>query len=83
MNQRGLRMTQNANFSLITHTKQLLLVTLCDTTVGIRVIFRTHERRTADGERTDRRGSRNSYLDVIAYFNPFQKYKAKRPSSRL
>ena len=31
----GLRVTQDAYFSLLTHTKQLLLVTLCDTTAGI------------------------------------------------
>ena len=63
---RGLRVTQHAYFSLLTHTKQLLLVTFCDPTAGIWVIFRTHGRRThgrTDG-RTDRRGSRNSYLDL-------------------
>ena len=37
-------MTQNAYFSLITHTKQLLLVTFCDTTAGIGASFRTHGR---------------------------------------
>ena len=60
----GLRVTQNEYFSLIAHTMQLLLVTFCDTTAGIQVIFRTDGRRTdarTDG-RTDRRGSRNSYL---------------------
>ena len=57
----GLRMTQNAYYSLITHTKQLLLVTFSDTTAGIGASFRT-DAWTADG-RTDRRGSRNSYLD--------------------
>ena len=31
----GLRVTQNAYFSLITHTKELLLVTVCDDTAGI------------------------------------------------
>ena len=31
----GLRMTNNASFSLLTHTKQLLLVTFCYTTTGI------------------------------------------------
>ena len=31
----GLRVTQNAYFSLLTHTKQLLLVTFCDTTAEI------------------------------------------------
>ena len=47
----------------MTHTKQLLLVTFCNTTEGIRANFRTHA-QTADGGRTERRGSRNSYLDV-------------------
>ena len=47
----------------MTHTRQLLLVTFCCTTAGIEVSFRKHG-RTADG-RTDRRGSRNSYLDMI------------------
>ena len=31
----GLRVTLNAYFSLIAHTKQLLLVTFCDITAGI------------------------------------------------
>ena len=31
----GLRVTQNAYFSLQTHTEQLLLVTFYDTTAGI------------------------------------------------
>ena len=31
----GLREAKNAYFSLLTHTKQLLLVTFCYTTVGI------------------------------------------------
>ena len=44
----GLRVTQIAYFSLITHTKQLLLVTFCDPTAGTRVSFRT-DARTADG----------------------------------
>ena len=42
----GLRVTKNAYFSLTTHTKQLLLVTLCETTAGIGASFRTHGRRT-------------------------------------
>ena len=53
----GLRMTQNAYFLLVTHTKQLLLVTFCDLTAGTGVSFRTHARRTDGGGRTDRRGS--------------------------
>ena len=31
----GLRVTQDAYFSLLTHSKQLLLVKFCDTPVGI------------------------------------------------
>ena len=49
----GLRVTQNAYFSLMTHTKQLLLVTFCYTTAGIRASFRTHaqaDTRTEEGQ---------------------------------
>ena len=46
----GLRVTQNAYFSLMTHTKQLLFVTFCYTTAGIGASFRTHARRTAAAE---------------------------------
>ena len=54
----SLRVTQNAYFSLVTHTKQLLLVTLCDTTAGIgnlEVGRRDAGRRTPDddGRRKD------------------------------
>ena len=51
----------------LTHTKQLLLVISCDTLAGIEVSFladgtgRTEPR--TDGW-TDKRGSRNSYLDT-------------------
>ena len=51
----------------MTHTKQLLLMKFCDTTEGIGSSFRTHGtdgRKTEDGW-TDKRGSRNSYLDAI------------------
>ena len=39
-------------FSLLTHTKQLLLVKFCDTTAGIGASFRTHSRtdETTDGQ---------------------------------
>ena len=50
----------------MTHTKQLLLVTFCDTTAGIGASFWIH-RQTDGGQmhgRTDRRGSRYSYLDI-------------------
>ena len=43
----GLRVTQNAYFSLMTHTKQLLLVTFCCTTAGIGVSFQTHAQTAA------------------------------------
>ena len=36
----GLRVTQDAYFSLLTHNKQLLLVTFYDTLEGIDVSFR-------------------------------------------
>ena len=42
----GLRVTQNAYLSLMSYTKQLLLVTLCYTTAGIGASFRTHGRNT-------------------------------------
>ena len=84
---RGLRVTQHAYFSLLTHTKQLLLVTLCDMLACIEVSFwadgtgrmepdgrnRTDGtgRTEPDGQNhrrtdgwTDRRGSRNSCLDM-------------------
>ena len=66
----GLRVTQDAYFSLLTHTKQLLLVIFCHTAAGIGDSFWTHGRRTehgggGSGGRTDRRGSRNSYLDIV------------------
>ena len=64
----GLRVTQDAYFSLLTHTKQLLLVTFCYTSAGIQASFRTHGRtdggRTEDGRKDRHRGSRNSYLDL-------------------
>ena len=47
----GLRVTQNAYFSLITHTKQLLLVRFCDTTAGIGASFWTQGRM--DGQWTE------------------------------
>ena len=35
MDPRGLRVTQTTYFSLLTHAKQLSLVTFCETTAGI------------------------------------------------
>ena len=60
-------MIQNAYFSLLTHTKQLLLVKFGDKLAGIEVSFWTDGTEigtgTTDGW-TDKRGSRYSYLDV-------------------
>ena len=49
MDPKSLRVTQNANFSLITHTKKLLLVTFSDTTAGIGASFRT-DAQTVEGQ---------------------------------
>ena len=63
----GLRVIQDAYFSLLIHNKQLLLVTFCDTLAGIEVRFgHTELEPRSDRQNhgwTDRRGSRNSYLD--------------------
>ena len=42
----GVRVTQDAYSLLLTHTKQLLLVTVCDTLAGSGVRFQTDARRT-------------------------------------
>ena len=48
----GLRVTQDAYFSLLIHNKQLLLVKLCDTLAGVEVRFGRTEPR-ADRQNTD------------------------------
>ena len=63
----GLREAKIAYFSLLTHIKQLLLVTFCDQTTESGVSFRTHgmtNGRTNGTGWTDKRGSQNSYLDA-------------------
>ena len=50
-------------FHSLTRTKQLLLVTFCYTLAGIEVSFWADRTGQTDGQ-TDRRGIRNSYLDV-------------------
>ena len=54
-NPRELRVTQNEFLSLLAHTKQLLLVTFCDMTIGIGFSFWTRRRREAQktDEQTD------------------------------
>ena len=66
MDQRGLEVTKNVYFSLLTHTNQLLLVTLCHTPAGIGNLEVGRDgtgRRRTDAVRTDRRECRNSYVD--------------------
>ena len=73
-------MTKDTYFSLLTRAKQLLLVTFCDTLAGIEVSFwvdgtgrtdgRTDERTNAGW--TDKRGSRNSYLDALLLSDHFK-----------
>ena len=50
----GLRVTRDAYFSLLTHNKQLLSVTFCDTLEGIEVSFQrdgnTEPERERDGQ---------------------------------
>ena len=74
----GVRLTQDAYLSLWTHTKQLLLVTFCHTNTGNGANFRTHGWRTdgrmAEDGRTDRRGSRNSYLNVFFKIYKYSKF---------
>ena len=53
MDPKGLRVTQSAYFSLLTHTKELLLVTFllvtfCETTAGNGASFRRHGRRQTE-----------------------------------
>ena len=61
MDLRGLRVTKNACFSLLTHTKQPLLVTLHDTTAGIQNLEVGCD---ADAERTDSCEGWNRYVDT-------------------
>jgi len=61
MDPRSLRVIQNAYFSLLTHTKELLLVTFCDATYNPKV-WRTQVHTYG---RTDRREVRNCYSDYL------------------
>ena len=61
MESRGLRVIQNAYFSLLKHIKELTIVTLCNTPAGIEVSFgQTEDGRT--GGRTDRSTDRRGNL---------------------
>ena len=46
---RGLRVTHNAYFSLLTYTMQQFLVTILYTKAGIGDNFRTHKKTAAEG----------------------------------
>ena len=62
MEPKGLRVTKNEYFSLLKHTKQLLLVMFCDTTAEIWNLKVGHD-AYADAERMERREGWNSYVD--------------------
>ena len=81
----GVRVTQDAYFSLLVHTKQLLFVTFCDTLARIEVSFWPDGTGTGttDGW-TDKRGSRNSYLDLVTFLqNLLKRQKDTRAFSWL
>ena len=59
-------MTKDAYFSLLTRTKQLLLVTFCDTLAGIEVSFGADGTGQTNGrmdERTD--GQTNVEVEIV------------------
>ena len=62
----GLRVIQNAYFSLITHTKQLLLVTFCYTTAGIGASFQTHAFGRTEEEEEDE-GQTDMEVEMVIY----------------
>ena len=57
----GLRVTQDVHFSLLTDSKQLLLLTFCDTTAGIEASSWTHRQ-------ADKHGGRTSYSNVLGMY---------------
>ena len=57
-----MRVTQNAFFSLLTHTKQLSLMTLCNTTAGIRFSFWKH---VTDTQREHTEGQTDMEVEII------------------
>ena len=59
----GLKVIQNAYLLLLTHIKQLLLMTFCDATEGIRASFLTHTM-------VDRQKNiRNALLSLVNLFH--------------
>ena len=59
----GLRMTKDAYFSLLTHSKQLLIVSFCDLNAGIVEWDRTTQ-TTINAVRTNRPEVWNNYVDI-------------------
>ena len=45
MDRKGLRVTKNAYFSLLTHSKKFLLSTFCDLTAETGVSFQIHRQK--------------------------------------
>ena len=85
----GLRVTQDAYFSLLTHAKQLLLVTFCKNTAGNGASFRTHGRTdgwTADGRTA--KGQTDVEVKIVFryrsyFFGPYlQAYDVSKKSFR-
>ena len=64
MDLRGLVVTKNAYFSLLTHTKQLLLVTLYDMTAGIGISKKWDLAATVW---TNRGEGLDSYVDIFFF----------------
>ena len=53
MDPRSLAVTSNADFLLMIHIKQLLLVTFCETTAAIGASFQTDARTAVEGQTDD------------------------------
>ena len=56
----GLRVTQDVYFTLLTHTKQLLLLTFCNAAAETEVSLRTHERK-----RTETDGQTDVEVEIV------------------
>ena len=63
MDPRDLRVAKNVYFSLLSYTKQILLVMFCDTTAEIGNLEVGHDADTNAG-RTDKCEGWNSYADL-------------------
>ena len=71
-------MTKDAYFSLLTHTKQLLFVTFCDTLAGIEVSFWADGTGRTDGrtnERTD--GQTDVEVKIVIWMSSVNKQECK------